>query len=84
VQASSAGLAIALGGALRDGITSLATHGSLGVGMNGPATGYSVVYNIEILFLFATLIAIGPLVRRAGANPVPTSGPEYKLAELPQ
>jgi BCD family chlorophyll transporter-like MFS transporter len=84
VQASCAGLAIALGGALRDGITSLATHGSLGAGMNGPATGYSVVYNIEIAFLFATLVAIGPLVRRAGANPVTTSGPEYKLAELPQ
>jgi len=28
-----------------------------------PQVGYSVVYHIEIALLFATLIAIGPLVR---------------------
>jgi BCD family chlorophyll transporter-like MFS transporter len=30
-----------------------------------PATGYSFVYHVEIALLFATLVAIGPLVRRA-------------------
>ena len=63
VQATCAGLAIALGGVVRDGITSLATHGALGPALSSPATGYSVVYQIEIAFLFATLVAIGPLVR---------------------
>ena len=30
-----------------------------------PASGYSFVWHIEIGLLFATLIAIGPLARRA-------------------
>ena len=42
VQATSAGLAIALGGAVRDGVTSLAVHGSLGPALTGASTGYSV------------------------------------------
>ena len=29
------------------------------------STGYSVVYHVEILLLFVTLIAIGPLVGRS-------------------
>jgi len=82
VQASCAGLAIALGGALRDAITSLAVHGRLGEGMAGAATGYSVVYHIEIALLFATLVAVGPLVRR-GSGPRPVESAEYELAEIP-
>jgi BCD family chlorophyll transporter-like MFS transporter len=82
VQASCAGLAIALGGALRDGITSLAVHGRLGEGMSGAATGYSVVYHVEIALLFATLVAVGPLVRRGnGARAVEAA--DFELAELP-
>jgi BCD family chlorophyll transporter-like MFS transporter len=63
VQATSAGIAIALGGAVRDGITHLAVHGSLGPALTGASTGYGAVYQIEIMLLFATLVAIGPLVR---------------------
>jgi BCD family chlorophyll transporter-like MFS transporter len=70
VQATAAGLAIALGGALRDFIGSLAAHGVLGEAMNGVATGYSVVYLVEILLLFATLVAIGPLVRSGSVPPL--------------
>jgi MFS transporter, BCD family, chlorophyll transporter len=62
-QASAAGIAIALGGAIRDGVSVLAEQGLLGDALNNPATGYSVVYHIEIALLFVTLIAIGPLVR---------------------
>ena len=65
VQASAAGIAVAAGGLIRDGVSVLATTGTLGEAMASPATGYSVVYHIEIALLFATLIAIGPLVRRA-------------------
>ena len=82
VQATCAGLAIALGGALRDGITSLATHGALGPVLSGASTGYSVVYQIEIFLLFATLVAIGPLVR-SGRRRTMTDSSDYKLAELP-
>ena len=75
VQASAAGIAVAAGGLIRDGVSVLATTGTLGEAMASPATGYSVVYHIEIALLFATLIAIGPLVRR-------TMVPGFGLGEL--
>ena len=68
VQACAGGLAIGLGGALRDGVTALASRGWLGEAMSGPGVGYSVVYHIEIALLFATLVALGPLVRRGAAG----------------
>ena len=77
VQATAAGVAMAFGGALRDGVGLLAQHGSLGEALQGPATGYGAVYYIELLLLFATLVAIGPLVRRsrpAAARSTPTFG----------
>ena len=80
VQASCAGLAIGLGGGLRDIVSALAGQGLLGSALAHPATGYSFVYHIELYLLFATLIAIGPLVRtsRASARSQP-----FGLAELP-
>ena len=65
VQASAAGCAIALGGIIRDVVAGLAASGTLGPTLTDPATGYSVVYQIEIAMLFATLVAVGPLVRGA-------------------
>jgi BCD family chlorophyll transporter-like MFS transporter len=67
VQASAAGSAVALGGLIRDGVSALAVDGQLGEALTDPATGYSFVYHIEIALLFATLIALGPLVRTARA-----------------
>ena len=63
VQASAAGLAIAASGILRDAGSALAVSGALGEGMSDPSVGYLIVYHIEIALLFATLVAIGPLVR---------------------
>jgi BCD family chlorophyll transporter-like MFS transporter len=82
VQASAAGIGIALGGAIRDGVGTLAGAGLLGPALTSPATGYSFVYHIEIALLFATLVAIGPLVRPASASsrPRPT---QFGLAEFP-
>jgi BCD family chlorophyll transporter-like MFS transporter len=81
VQATAAGGGIALGGALRDGISSLAMQGALGPALQGPGTGYSVVYHLEIALLFATLVAIGPLVRARA--PCRTDGRRLGLAEFP-
>ena len=61
VQATATGVAIALGGALRDIVTALAESGALGPGLVGPATGYAFVYHLEWILLFITLIVIGPL-----------------------
>ncbi len=63
VQASAAGLAVAGGGLIRDGIAVLASQGRFGTTLADPATGYGAVYVIEIVLLFATLVAAGPLVR---------------------
>lgn len=82
VQATGAGLAMFFGGALRDVVSSMATAGALGEALAHPATGYSAVYHLEMLLLFVTLIAIGPLVRRKNA-PVPTSPEPLGLADLP-
>ncbi len=65
IQASAAGLAILASGALRDGFGALAMSGRLGAGMAEHSTGYSFVWHIEIGLLFATLVALGPLARRA-------------------
>jgi len=82
VQASAGGIAIAFGGALRDVITGLAAQGTLGPAMTGPGVGYNVVYHLEIALLFATLVAIGPLVRStSGTRTEPAAN--FGLAEFP-
>jgi BCD family chlorophyll transporter-like MFS transporter len=68
-QATAAGLAIALGGTIRDGVGALAASGAFGETLNTPGTGYSVVYHTEIALLFATLVVLGPLVRLAFLKP---------------
>jgi len=82
VQATAAGVAIALGGAIRDGVTTLGAQGVLGPAFTGPAVGYGVVYHLEIALLFITLVAIGPLVRRPAPSPTPTPS-KFGLAEFP-
>jgi BCD family chlorophyll transporter-like MFS transporter len=81
VQATAAGVSIAIGGALRDLITALATHGALGDALTSPATGYSFVYHIELYLMFATLVAIGPLVRAGRRTTTPK--PAHGRAEYP-
>jgi len=85
VQATAMGLGVALGGGLRDLVSTLVDHGVIGGALNSPVTGYGVVYNLEILLLFATLIALGPLVRRGrGASLAdPGHNPKFGLAEFP-
>ncbi len=84
VQATGTGLAIALGGAIRDGVASVAASGYLGEVLNTPATGYSFVYHIELILLFATLIAAGPLVRAVrNAGEHSESAEKFGLAEFP-
>jgi MFS transporter, BCD family, chlorophyll transporter len=80
VQATVAGAGIALAGVMRDSIAALAVHGSLGQGLRSAAVGYSAVYQLEIVLLFSTLIALGPLVRMRQQRTAPT---RFGLLELP-
>jgi len=64
VQSASAGIAMFLGGALRDTMTSVTTQGVLGTALTDPSVAYSMVYHLEMLLLFLTLVAVGPLVKR--------------------
>jgi MFS transporter, BCD family, chlorophyll transporter len=78
VQASAAGLAIAVGGIARDLIGGAATSGGLGETLATRATGYGAVYLAEVLLLFATLVALGPLVRREISPPA-----RFGLSQFP-
>ena len=70
------------GGALRDLVNTLATQGLLGQGMAMPSVGYSVVYHVEMLLLFMTLVAVGPLVQRNSRKASTPVSPQLGLAEL--
>ncbi|NEV80373.1 MFS transporter, partial [Rhodopseudomonas sp. BR0C11] len=82
VQATAAGGGILLGGGIRDAVASLASDGMLGAVLSGPAIGYCFVYYIEIALLFATLVAVGPLVRTTRTNYAQSSA-KFGLAEFP-
>jgi BCD family chlorophyll transporter-like MFS transporter len=82
VQATAMGIGVALGGAIRDIVSEFAMSGALGPALNDISAGYGFVYHIEIALLFATLVAIGPLVRRAGTGTERKSS-EFGIAEFP-
>jgi MFS transporter, BCD family, chlorophyll transporter len=68
-QATAAGLSIAVGGAVRDAAGAFAMQGHLGAAFISPSFGYSAVYMLEIIVLFASLITLGPLVRTLPFSP---------------
>ncbi|MBB3033778.1 BCD family MFS transporter [Alteriqipengyuania lutimaris] len=84
VQASCAGVAIAVGGTLRDIISQTASAGGLSGALNNPAAGYGSVYIIEIILLLAALVALGPLVaRRRDTVTVQPIAQRFGLCEFP-
>lgn len=69
VQATAAGLAMAIGGVARDLVVAFGNTGSfLGREFAGAATGYVVVYIIELILLVATLVCMAPLVKKRNAR----------------
>jgi BCD family chlorophyll transporter-like MFS transporter len=82
-QATAAGLSVFLGGSLRDGIQHLAQTGWFG-GIGSRALGDTFVYHLVIGLMFATPVAVGPLVRLTRYNPAnPETGPGLALTEFP-
>lgn len=91
VQATSAGAAMALGAAMRDGVSVLAMSGKLGEVLVTPITAYSFVYHFEMYLLFVVLVALGPMLRASrlaaqaeaqSANSLSNPTP-FGLAQLP-
>ena len=74
VQASAAGVAIALGGIIRDVVAALGpqTHA-------GAQTAYNSVYGLEIALLLATLAIMLPLTRRQTPFVTPARCPAAEL-----
>ena len=80
VQATSAGIAMAVAGAIRDGV-SAAFGASGGAAMDSQhSLGYVAAYGVAIVGLFVLLVVLGPLTakRRADVRPVP-----FGIAEFP-
>ncbi len=79
-QASAAGLAIALGGIIRDVVAGSVVHNGMGA-----AVAYDAVYGIEMILLLATLATMLPLVsprRRVVPEPVRRSLDAHRTATL--
>jgi BCD family chlorophyll transporter-like MFS transporter len=69
VQATAAGIGVALSGIIRDLVNALEASSLAGASNSASASGYMTVYAIEIALLLITLILIAPLLRnRAAAN----------------
>ena len=68
VQATAAGLGMALSGAIRDGVNVTVGTSDEFMGFVGVAAGYIAVYAIEITLLFVTIAATIPLLRRSARN----------------
>ena len=68
VQATGAGIAVALGGVIRDLVNYFAMSNMLGQPLADPSTGYITVYLLEIILLLATIVAMGPLIKRGSAQ----------------
>jgi len=83
VQATAMGIAVLLGGIIRDGATFLAVSGRLGPGFEGAGAGYMIVFQIEILALFLAMAVLGPMVAQGRTVPVGQERGRFGLAELP-
>lgn len=86
VQATCAGLGIAVGGLLRDGVAAALQNGDAAASMATRATGYSSVYVLEVILLLIGLAAIGPLVgyqRRQLGDADSQVGQPFGLREFP-
>jgi MFS transporter, BCD family, chlorophyll transporter len=69
VQATAAGVAVAMSGVIKDGIGSSLSHAPV-LRVPAAALGYETVYLLEVVLLGLTLFAMSPLIRRAPPAPL--------------
>jgi BCD family chlorophyll transporter-like MFS transporter len=68
VQATGAGLGVALSGTIRDVVNATMGRDPGPFGLDGAANGYVAVYSLEITLLLVAIVAALPLIRRASAR----------------
>jgi BCD family chlorophyll transporter-like MFS transporter len=83
VQATAIGCSLLAAGVIKNMVNMLALNGALGEAMATKASGYLVVYGVEILLLFVCLAVIGPLTGRRYQRADHDSDMRFGLAELP-
>lgn len=86
VQATCAGLGIAVGGLMRDAVAALLQSGEGAASVVMRSTGYGAVYILEIALLLIGLAAIGPLVGHQSRLRAETEDPlsqPFGLTEFP-
>lgn len=85
IQATCYGIAVGLGGALRDVFTALDPFPWFGIEWSGPVVGYSVVYGLEIVLLMAAIVVLLPLAlrRRDAGRPGAERREKFGVAEMP-
>ncbi len=80
VQATAAGLAMAIAGGIRDGVSSVLATESAAISAVTPGAGYLAAYLVAVAGLLVLLVVLGPLAARSRADvrPVP-----FGIAEFP-
>jgi MFS transporter, BCD family, chlorophyll transporter len=69
VQATAAGLGVAISGVVRDLVSAASSGQGVATGFGASVSGYNAVYAIEVVLLCATLVALWPLwSARAGGK----------------
>jgi BCD family chlorophyll transporter-like MFS transporter len=81
VQATSYGIAMFLGGTIRDLVDTFGPDSAFGLDLSSSAVGFAAVYSLEIVLLIVTLIAIGPLLVTGGGYT--RSSSKFGITELP-
>ncbi len=83
-QATAAGLGIGLGGILNDITRAVVGGGDLTFATQNPAFSYLVVYHLEILLLFFTLVLLGPLSQYLSSLKIEgKSADRFGFSEMP-
>jgi BCD family chlorophyll transporter-like MFS transporter len=79
VQATAAGIGVALSGVIRDLVNMLEAGVNQGIGNSASASGYMTVYAIEISLLLITLVVAAPLIKRSGPTRSTAPGQQATL-----
>ncbi len=68
VQATAAGLAMAVAGGIRDGVSSMMGGGASSIAAVTPGAGYLAAYLVAVTGLLVLLVVLGPLAARSRAE----------------